>query len=268
MPSDAQHIVERRAEFRIPIMQHITTLAELSGGLVDRVARHLRHPGLRRMPGDAGQADAPGLQMKEEQDVVRGETTPRQHFDSEEVAPASTAMCAAMKSFQVVFWLRFGAGRDAMAAKNVADRLIRDVMAEIGERADDPIVTPAAVLSAPSGRSALRSRVDCAAVPGRSDVWSRRTSGRSAGDTRRGWCPVWRRRRPLRGACGPAACQFRRAWTARSRRAADRAGQVRAQDPILRGQVFALEQQALIHQTCHVRQQPCPAIVLHAESTW
>ena len=51
-----------------------------------------------------------------------------------------------MKSFQVVLWLRFGAGFDAVPLQNVPDRLIGDLVAEIGERAGDPIVTPALVL--------------------------------------------------------------------------------------------------------------------------
>ena len=45
-------------------------------------------------------------------------------------------------------------------------------------------------------------------------------------------------------------------------------GDVGAKDSILRNQVFALEEQALIDQASHVRQQPCPAVVLHDESTW
>ena len=46
------------------------------------------------------------------------------------------------------------------------------------------------------------------------------------------------------------------------------AGHVRTEDSILRDQVFALEEQALIDQPCHVRQQPRPGVVLHAESIW
>lgn len=45
-------------------------------------------------------------------------------------------------------------------------------------------------------------------------------------------------------------------------------GDVRAQDSILRNEVFALEEQPLIDQARHVRQQPNPAVVLHVESTW
>jgi hypothetical protein len=48
--------------------------------------------------------------MDKEQNVVGGETSPGEHFDGEEAVPAKTAMWAAMKSFQVVFWLRLGAG--------------------------------------------------------------------------------------------------------------------------------------------------------------
>src|ERR1051326_7796952 len=41
---------------------------------------------------------------------------------------------------------------------------------------------------------------------------------------------------------------------------------VRAKDSILCDQVFALEEQALIHQARDVCQQPRPAVVLHGES--
>ena len=42
-------------------------------------------------------------------------------------------------------------------------------------------------------------------------------------------------------------------------------GDVGAKDSILRNQIFALEEKALIDQASHVRQQPCPTVVLHAE---
>ena len=45
-------------------------------------------------------------------------------------------------------------------------------------------------------------------------------------------------------------------------------GDVGAKDSILRNQIFALEEKALIDQASHVRQQPCPTVVLHAESIW
>ena len=61
--------------------------------------------------------------------------------------PAKTARWEAMKSFQVVLWLRFGAGWIPVPAKDVAHGLIRNDMAEISQSSDDAVVAPAGVLS-------------------------------------------------------------------------------------------------------------------------
>lgn len=53
-------------ELRIPVMQHVTALAEPSRRVVDGVARHLSHPGFGGMACDAGKSDAPALQIQEE----------------------------------------------------------------------------------------------------------------------------------------------------------------------------------------------------------
>jgi hypothetical protein len=66
IPSDASTIVERRTEFGIPVVQHVTTLPEPSRRVVDDIPRPLRDPGLCRMPGDAAKGDAPALQIEEE----------------------------------------------------------------------------------------------------------------------------------------------------------------------------------------------------------
>jgi hypothetical protein len=56
-------------------------------------------------------------------------------------------MWEAMKSFQVVFWLRLGAGADPVSAKDVSHRLIGNGMAEIGQSSDNAVVSPTGVLS-------------------------------------------------------------------------------------------------------------------------
>jgi hypothetical protein len=93
--------------------------------------------------GDAGEGNAPRLQVEKEEDVYV--TRPRQVRTStvKKSVPARTAMRVAMKSFQLVLWLRFGAGAMPCRLQNVSDRLIGDLMAEIGESASDAIVTPA-----------------------------------------------------------------------------------------------------------------------------
>ena len=81
-----QHIVKRRTELGIPIMQHVTALPNSSRRVVDGIARHLSHPCFGGMARDAGKGDAPALQIEEEKDVVGAEPTPSQHLDREQVA--------------------------------------------------------------------------------------------------------------------------------------------------------------------------------------
>ena len=90
-------------------MKKVSRATEKSGTLVGGVASHLNHPLGGGMFGQTGETDTARFQMNEEQDVVGGETSPGEHFDGEEVGTCQ-AMWEAMKSFQVVFWLRLGAG--------------------------------------------------------------------------------------------------------------------------------------------------------------
>jgi len=174
-------------------------------------------------------------------------------------------MWVAMKSFQAVLWLRFGAG--AMPLQNVPDRLVRELMAEIGESAGDAIVTPAFVLlghaddeSLDIGCNAWTSRVgamlravelagDQTAIP-REDGFGLRN---------RGYFRQTLPPEPLADFGESRALGVRKPQSS---------GNVGAKDSILRNQVFALEEKALIDQASHVRQQPCPTVVLHAESIW
>lgn len=91
-------------------MQQVTTSTDRPRGLIDRIASHLHHPGFGRVSGDAGEGDAARLQVEEEEDIIRNETTPGQDFNGEEVCSGKDGMWEAMKSFQLVLWERFGAG--------------------------------------------------------------------------------------------------------------------------------------------------------------
>jgi hypothetical protein len=63
-PSGLRHIVECGTEFGIPVVQHVTALAECFSSIADSIASHLRHPGFGRMSGDAGEGHPPGLQVE------------------------------------------------------------------------------------------------------------------------------------------------------------------------------------------------------------
>jgi len=52
-----------------------------------------------------------------------------------------------MKSLQETVWLRLGNRSNPVSLQDVADRLVRHNPPEIGQRTDDPIVSPAAILA-------------------------------------------------------------------------------------------------------------------------
>jgi hypothetical protein len=81
--------------------------------------------------------------------------------------PASTAMCAEMNSFQLVLWLCFGAVR-YLPFQNVSDRLVGDMVAEIGQCPGNPIVLPAGILPGHADDEGFSSSVDA----GASRVWT------------------------------------------------------------------------------------------------
>ena len=64
-------------------MQEVTTLT--NGGLIDSIARHLRHPGFGGVSGNAGEGNTPRIQVDKKEDVISNETTPGQDLSGEEV---------------------------------------------------------------------------------------------------------------------------------------------------------------------------------------
>jgi hypothetical protein len=141
------------------------------------------------MPGDPRQADAPGLQLEEERDVVGGQTSPCKHFNGEEVGPRQHSQMGGNKFLPggplAPLWCR----GDTIPPEHVRHRLIRHLLAEVGQGSHDSIVPPAGVLSghpsdqglgfAVDGRSArvgsALGSVELAgnqpAVPGQNRVW-------------------------------------------------------------------------------------------------
>src|SRR5215831_12897673 len=69
-------------------------------------------------------------------------------------------MCAEMKSFQVVLWLRIGRRRHAVPLEQVRDRLMREVVTEVGQCACNPIVAPTGVLAGHVDNEILDDRIN------------------------------------------------------------------------------------------------------------
>ena len=121
-------------------MQNISLAAKSPAFQIGEVASHLLHPLLRRMASHARQRHSPGLQLNDEQDIVCHQTMPCQHLGSEEVHPSQHCHMCGDEVFPSGGLAALGRGRNPMPAEHIPDRLIRDRMAEIGQRARNPVV--------------------------------------------------------------------------------------------------------------------------------
>ena len=83
---------------------------------------------------------------RKEEDVIRYDATPGQDLNREEVCSGKDGHVSGNEVFPNRALAALRRWRDAVPFQNVPDRLIGDLVAEIGERAGDPIVTPAFVL--------------------------------------------------------------------------------------------------------------------------
>ena len=248
-------------------MQEVTTSTDSTRGLIDSIASHLSHAGFGRVWRDAGEGNASRLQAEKEEYVIRNKTTPRQDLNREEVRSGKDGHVGGDEFLPTCALSSFRGWRDALPLQNISDRLMRELMAEVGESAGNAIVTPAFVLPSHAEDQCFEFRGDArtswvgamlravelagdqTAIPGQDRIWFRNT-----GDFRQTVPPD-----PLADCGEGAALRVRKPQSS---------GDVGAKDSILRNQVFALQEQALIDLASHVRQQACPVVVLHDESTW
>ncbi len=238
-------------------------VAQISRFLVYRIAGHLRHPLLGGMPRDARQAYASGLQMQEKQNVVRHQTSPRQHLDREEIGSGEHVHMPTDELLPGRRLTPFGSRCDVVAAQDVAYSLVRNMMAEVRQRAGNAVVTPARVLAgeanhqildlwtgAGSARIGTGSRTielagDKPPIPSENGVWFGHT-----GDL-------------LQSFASESLADLGKRATLRIRQAQPR-WQVCAENPVLRSQVLVLQQQFLVDQPRYIRQQTSPLIAVHA----
>ena len=98
------------------------------------------------MSGDAGKRNATTLQMKEEQDIVRHQTPPGQHFDCEEIRPRQDGHVRGHEVLPRGGLTPLRCRRDTVATEGIPDRLVRDVVAQVSEGAGDSIVALSCIL--------------------------------------------------------------------------------------------------------------------------
>src|SRR5260370_29812395 len=137
-----QALAEFSAELGIAVVEHIAMAEQISRFVVHCVASHLGHPLLRGMTRDASQGYAPGLQMQEEQNVVRHQAPPRQHLDREEVGSCEHVHMPADELLPGPRLRPFGSRCDVVAAQDVAYSLVGTGMTQGGQHPGDAVVTP------------------------------------------------------------------------------------------------------------------------------
>ena len=248
-----QHVVECRAEFRIPVVKQVAAVTQCSGRVVGSVARHLSDPGFRRVACDAGKRDTSGLQIEEEKDIVGGESTPSQHLHSEEVGAGKHSHVRRDEVLPGGGLTASWRGWNSVAPKHVSDRLVRDVMTEIGEGAGDPIVAPSGVLLGHAENQRFDFRIDARpsrvrAMLGSVELACDQTT--IPAENRLGFGDTCNIGKEL--AAEPLAdfskCAPLRVGEPES------AGQLRAENPVLCDQLFALKEKSLIHEARGVSQ--------------
>src|SRR5262245_23998947 len=182
---------ERPSVFGVPIVQEIATVPQDAASLHGHIAGHLLHPQLVWVNGDSRDVHPAAIKVDEEQHVVGHQSTQREHFGGEKVGPCQQRQVGPNEGRPCGRALALRCRRQTVALQDIADRLIADLIPQIGQRPSDPVIAPGAVLLghandalldlAPDPRSAwaatgfraIELAGDKLAVPAQDGVWPR-----------------------------------------------------------------------------------------------
>lgn len=237
-------------------MQEISTIPQRAAIVRGRVPGDLLHPSLIRMNGDPGDVHSPALEMDEEQHVVGHQPAQRQHLGGEEVGSRQQRQVRPDEGGPRRRALAFRRRRQAVALQDIANRLIRNLVPEIGQRPRDPVVAPVPVLAGHandqlldlpldprSARPSMRRAIELAghelAIPAQDGV--RLSYGGDVGQN-----------------LATQAMTDLAEHASLGVRQLQPTVQLRLEDAVLRGQVFVRRQQLLIHRPRHVGQDTRP----------
>src|SRR5512132_718040 len=112
------------------------------------------------MPGDPADPYSTALQLDEEQHVVRHQAAPSQHFRREEIGPGEQVHVRPDELLPSRAPTTRGRRRDVVSAQDIANGLVRQVMAQVGQCAYDAVVAPARVLTGKPYHEGFHRRFD------------------------------------------------------------------------------------------------------------
>src|SRR5215470_7351806 len=117
--------------------------------------RGFPHPWLVRMGGDACDIHTAALEVNEEQHVVGHQSSKRQNIDREEVGCREKGEVGPNEFRPGGRTFALWRGRYTVAAQHIADRLIGDMISQIGERSDNPIIAPGTIFPGHANNQSL-----------------------------------------------------------------------------------------------------------------
>src|SRR6516165_8469231 len=105
-------------------MQQIAAVGEETPLFHGHIAGHLLHPLFVRITRKARQANPTALQMNEKEHIISHQALEREDFNRKEVGPNQHGQVSSNEVSPAGRVLSFGGGWDAVAIKDVADRLV------------------------------------------------------------------------------------------------------------------------------------------------
>jgi len=131
---------ERRRVLRIAIMQEIAAVSKGAASFHGDIPSHLFHPLLGRMGGDPSDLYPAARKMDEKQHIVRYQSMQREDLHGEEIRPRQHREVSPNEGRPgrrvLALWRR----RYPVTTQNVANRLVRNLMPQIGECPNDPVI--------------------------------------------------------------------------------------------------------------------------------
>ena len=238
-------------------MQEIATISQRAAIVHGYISGDLLHPRLIGMNGEPGDIHPAALEMDEEQHVVGHQSAQRQHLCGEEVGPCQQRQMGPNERCPCAGALSLRRRRQTVASQDIADRLIGNVVAQIGQRPRNPIITPVSVLAGHANDQLLDLSLD--ARPARASTGLRAIE--LAGDklaipAQDGVRPGYGRDIGESLAAQPMTDLAER--LSLGVREFQPPPQLRLEDAVLGRQVFIPRQQLLVHRPGHVGQDARP----------
>ncbi len=232
-------------------MQEVATIPQRATIVHGRVPGDLLHPRLIGMNGDPGDIHPAALEMDEEQNVVGHQPAQRQHLGREEVSSRQQRQVSPNESRPRGRALALRRRRQAVTPQDIADRLIRNLVPQIGQRPSNPVIAPIPVLTGHPKDQLLDLPLD----PGPARILPGLRAIEFAGDELA--IPAKDRVRPSDG--GDVGQNLAaQAMTDLAQRASLGVReirptlQLRLEDAVLGGQILVPPQQLLVHRPRHV----------------